>query len=154
MGILKNFHLVVNICRVFFARVDQVSFNSGSDRFHKTVVFPVGQKWNELYFTPGSVDFTENSKPEDPGDLYEQVLKLIFPGEEEANTSAMQDLLHPLIIMMKTNSGAYRIFGCPDNPVKMINNRSTGTKSQSELSFSCLAQESAWSHDFPVTTLP
>ncbi len=154
MKIPKNTNLVVNICRVFYARCDQVSFNSGTDQFHKAVVFPAGKKWNEIYFTTGSADFTENGKTEDPGMLYEQVLKMIYPGEDESKVMDAEDLYYPLIIMMKTTSGSFRIFGCPVNPVKWMNNKLIGTKSRSELSFSCLAQEPAWWHDTPVTTLP
>jgi hypothetical protein len=66
----------------------------------------------------------------------------------------MEDLIPPLIMMIKTIAGDYRIFGCQDNPVHLINNRSTGTKTNSELSFTCLAQEPAWWHDTPVNNLP
>ena len=143
--ISKNKNLVVTICHVSYAHSNIVTFLDGSDRFHKNVQFPAGQVWKEIYFTTGTADFTENQKENDPGYLYDQALKITFPGEDEAKTLSLDDLNQPLVILMKLSSGESKVFGSPDNPAKLIDTKSIGTKSSlSNLLFSCSSQELAW----------
>ena len=141
----KNKNLVVNICKVFFASYDHISFLPGKDQFHKTILFPEDRSWNEIYFTSGTAEFSEARKNNDQGDLLEQTLKIIIPGEDEENSNALFDLLHPLVLLMKLSNGLYKVFGSPDVPAKMIENRTDGAKiSNTEILFSCMAQEYAW----------
>jgi uncharacterized protein with GYD domain len=143
--ISKNKNLVVTICHVSYAHSNIVTLLDGSDRFHKNVQFPAGQVWKEIYFTTGTADFTENQKENDPGYLYDQSLKITFPGEDESKTISLDDLNQPLVILMKLSSGESKVFGSPENPAKLIDTKSIGTKSSlSNLLFSCSSQELAW----------
>ena len=82
MSIPKNSNLIPAICEINWALLDDVdSITATPDRFHRQIAFKCGKNWQEIYFTPGSIEFTEKSKDTDAGELIEQSLKFMFPGE-------------------------------------------------------------------------
>jgi hypothetical protein len=151
----KNKNLVVNVCRVFYALCSEVAFKDGTDRFHKTIRFPQGLGWKEIYYTTGTAEYSEGSKINDPGNTYVQLLNVVFPGIGQTNTKSIDDLFSPLVLLMKLSTGEYMIFGSPSIPSRLNVSLAAGAKNSNfQLQFSCTSQEPAWWSDLPVTGLP
>lgn len=154
MIIGKNLNLTPAVCRIFFAPVDDVnSISPIPDRFHRHLAFkyripePTELSWKEIYFTAGTAEFNEKSKDTDSGELIEQSLKFIFPGEDEANLAAL-DLIagRPVLVKVQYSAGMSKLIGDLDNGAKLsqviqISNKISG----SQLEFTCLATyRSCW----------
>ena len=76
--------------------------------------------WETIYFTPGTAVFTEVQKEEDPGQLFTQILKFLFPGEISTNAATFDELLQrPLLIAMYLTNSQTKILGTAGNPARM-----------------------------------
>lgn len=148
MAISKNSNLLPLICGIYYALPEEVvslSYSS-TDLYHKTIVFKTGKAWKQIYFTPGSAEFTENDKSSDPGILSEQTLKFIFPGEDENNNKDI-DLIKDRPVLVKIfypSINLSKIMGTLENGARLISNLTTSPKSSGrEMIFACLGDEPA-----------
>ena len=135
MSLTKNSNLVPVICNVYFSPIEDVdSIFSGTDRFHQIVVFNSGKSWQEIYFTPGTAEFNEKPKDNDAGTLFEQSLKFIFPGEDESNASAFDQVMdRPVLVKMQYSNGILKILGTKEIPARLslvsqVTPKSTGAQ--------------------------
>ena len=154
MIIGKNSNLTPAICRIFLAPVDDVSsITPIPDRFHRHLAFkyripePTELSWKEIYFTAGTAEFSEKSKDTDSGELIEQSLKFIFPGEDESNLTAL-DLIacRPVLVKVQYSTSMSKLIGDLDNGAKLSQVTQVSNKiSGSQLEFTCLATyRSCW----------
>ena len=143
----KNSNLAITITGVFYCYPDvPVSITNHIDQFHKDIVYVEHTSlWTKVYSTPGSASFEEKEKDNDAGVLFEQTLKFLHPGEDDANTDSFEDMRRPLIVKITYNKGLPKMFGCSGNPAKFERLSKTSAKdSASECIFYCLASEPAW----------
>ena len=112
----------------------------GSDLFHLRVTLKNNCAWKEIYLTAGSAEFTEVQKEEIPGQSYQQKLRFLFPGEDEANQSDLEPLItRPVVIRMEYSDGKSKIMGDISNPARVIKSQKTDSKySGFELTASCV----------------
>jgi hypothetical protein len=148
MSIIKNSNLTPAVCEIFVAHLNDVdSISTSPDRFHRHVSFNIGKNWQEIYFTPGTAELSEKSKDTDSGELIEQSLKFIFPGEDESNLAAL-DLIagRPVLVKVQYSIGLSKLIGDLDNGSKLSQNTQVSNKiSGSQLEFTCLATyRSCW----------
>ena len=138
----KNSNLVPAVCGISCAPLDDVdAITSTPDRFHRHVGLKTGKSWEHIYFTPGTAEFTEKPKDTEAGELIEQSLKCIFPGDDDANLAAF-DLIsaRPLLVIVQFNTGDGKIMGDLGNGAKLAQTSQFSAKgSGSQLEFSCMA---------------
>ena len=127
----KNTTLIKSVCKVSCILLSEVeSMVTGSTRFHRTITLKTGKNYTDIYFTPGSAEFTEKPKDTDSGILYEQSLKIQFPGEDETNLVDLDALTGPpLLIKMELSSGLSKLIGELENGAKMEQTEQLGQKS-------------------------
>jgi len=141
MTIHKNSNLTPAVCKILFALIDDVQEISSPDRFHRVVTFLSGKSWQEIYLTPGTFEFSEKSKDNDAGDLIEQSLKFIFPGEDESNLSDLDAVIgRPVLVKIQYHTGGSKLMGDMLNGAKLSQINQVSAKSTgSQLEFSCMA---------------
>lgn len=148
MSIRKNSNLTPAVCRISFAPlVDIDSISASADRFSRNVSFKSGKTWQDIYFTPGTAEFSEKSKDTEAGDLFEQSLKFIFPGEDEYNLASLDLVLgRPALVRIEYSSGMSKLLGAIDNGAKLSQVTQISSKvSGSQMEFTCLAAaRSCW----------
>ncbi len=138
----KNSNLVPAVCAIFCAPLDDVdAMTSTPDRFHRHVDLKTGKSWERIYFTPGTAEFTEKPKDTDSGELIEQSLKCMFPGEDDSNLAAFDAIAsRPLLVVLQLNTGESKIIGDMGNGAKFFQTSQFSVKgSGSQLEFSCMA---------------
>ena len=98
---------------MFYAFTYEIdSISNGSTSKHKTVSFNDGKAWKEIYFTPGSANYSEPPKKNDAGIIYNQKLTAFHPGEDENNVIDFSNLENrPLIIKVLYSSGQMKLVG-------------------------------------------
>ena len=147
MTLSKNQNLLSTICNVYFAFPEEISsYVDGADPYHVVITFKTGKAWKEIYFTPGSAEVTENLKAAEQGVLHDQLLKFIFPGEDDGNLRDLELMKdRPVILKMYfPSANKSKIMGTMENGARLIFNFSTSQKSTGwEMAFSCLADEPA-----------
>ena len=113
MSIEKNSNLVPAVCTISCVQLDDVdAITSTPDRFHRHVDLKTGKSWEQVYFTPGTAEFSEKPKDTDAGELIEQSLKCIFPGEDDTNLAAFDAIAaRPLLVVIHFNTGESKIMG-------------------------------------------
>ncbi len=142
MTIAKNSNLIPTICKIFFAPISDIySISIVTDRFHRLVTFKNSKAWQEVYFTPGSADFTEKPKDTDPGELIEQSLKFMFPGEDDTNLVALDAILgRPGLVKIEYTGDVSKLMGDLENGAKITQNYQISAKGTgSQLEASCMA---------------
>jgi hypothetical protein len=148
MTILKNTTLIPTICRMRYVFADLVTTNRNV--YGKTVDIGIIQppNWNEIYFTPGTAEFTEVQKEEDPGALYTQTLRFVFPGENAANANAFDDLLNrPLLFSLYYTNLVTKILGSSDIPARMTKSLKTDAKGTTwEFTVVCFDKDQAFTY--------
>lgn len=147
MFIDKNSITLLTICRLYVAPiVDVSSFNDGSSRFYKIITFKSLKRWLEIYFTPGSAQFTEKEKEEDAGNLVEQSLKFTFPGEDLDSTSLLVQLERQQLIVLMSIDGTFpKVFGSLENGARLKRSSQITPKgSATECEIICSAQQFSW----------
>ncbi|MFZ4522998.1 MAG: hypothetical protein ACOYNC_14910 [Bacteroidales bacterium] len=138
MSIMKNSNLVLSVCRIFVTPIDEVAAIISVNQFCRSVTLKNGKSWQELYFTPGTAEFGEKPKENDAGDLIEQSLKFIFPGEDSSNLFSFDALQgRPVLVKIEVSSGVIKLMGDLENGAKLsvgfqISQKASG--SQMELS--------------------
>ena len=142
MSIEKNSDLIPLVCKIYFAPLDNIdSITPVTDRFHRQVTFKEALTWQEIYLTPGTAEFTEKPKENDAGELIEQSLKFIFPGEDDSNLSDLDTILgRPGLVKIEYSTGGKKLLGDLENGAKLsqllqISLKQTG----SQLEFTCMA---------------
>ncbi|MEI6900671.1 MAG: hypothetical protein WCL00_12400 [Bacteroidota bacterium] len=148
MAIPKNTFLIPTICRIRFV------FSSVVTTTRKPLghLIEIGNippaTWDEIYFTPGTAVFTEVQKEEDPGQLYTQTLKFLFPGEALTNATAFDELLNrPLLIAMFSTNSMTKILGTSDNPARMSKSLKTDERGTTwEFTVVCFDKDQAYSY--------
>lgn len=147
MTIAKNSNLIVSVCTVFVVPVEDVqTISAGADRFHQVVALKGGKSWTEIYFTPSTGEFTEKSKDTDAGTLYEQSLKLQFPGEDDTNLAELEAIAdRPLLVAIQLSEGTYyKLIGSLENGAKLNPAIQLSSKgSGSVLEFYCQSSQKA-----------
>lgn len=142
MTIAKNSNLIPSICKIFFAPLDDLdAISSSPDRFHRYIYFKTGKSWQPIYFTPGSAEFVEKPKDNDSGELIEQSLKFIFPGEDSGNLASLDAILNrPSVVKLQYPYGTSKLLGDLGNGAKLSQILQVSSKAYgSQLEFSCMA---------------
>lgn len=142
----KNSILNIQVCKIYFALIDNVqSIVDGDDRFHKVITFNEGKDWEEIYSTPGSIEFTENPKDNEAGNLIEQMIKFSFPGEDDLNLKDLDAVINrPVIVKVEYSSALMKLIGAIENPAKIARAiQQTAKSSGSTMEISCLAPVNA-----------
>jgi hypothetical protein len=140
MTIIKNLNRIASICKLFYVYKEEIaSMSFGSDVFHLNIVLRSGYDWKEIYFTPGSSEFTEVQKEEDAGQTYQQKIRFLFPGEDDGNSSDIDPVINrPVVIRLDYSNGAMKIIGSISNPARINKSQKTDSKySGCELSGYC-----------------
>lgn len=130
------------VCKIFFAPLSDVgSITNAADRFHRTVTFKTGKAWQEIYFTPGTAELTEKPKDTDAGQLIEQSLKFIFPGDDDDNLYYFDDILNrPALVKIQFQDASSKLLGDLTNGAKLSQTAQFSAKgSSSQLEFLCMA---------------
>ena len=142
----KNENLIPAICKISVAPIADVSSLAPStNRSYLILVFENGKTWQPVYSTPGSAEFTEKPKETDAGEIIEQSVKFMFPGEDPANRADLDQLIRrPLIAKLDYNNGGSKIVGSLDIPAKLSQLLQVGGKSSgSQLEITCMANSRA-----------
>ncbi|MEI7723460.1 MAG: hypothetical protein WCK09_00290 [Bacteroidota bacterium] len=142
MTIQKNSNLIPSVCKISVVPVSEVSYlGNTTDRFHKSIDFSGSIGWTGIYFTPGTAEFVEKPKDTDAGDLLEQSLKFIFPGEDDANVSALDALVGPpVLVKIEYTTGAAKIMGDMVNGAKLsLTNQVASKGAGYQFEFTCSA---------------
>jgi len=150
MALIKNKNLVPIICGVSYILMEDIqSFNPGTDISTRYITFQENKKPQGIYYGVGSAEFTEDEKQDDPGSLFEQRLKIIFPGEDRTNAMTFIGLINrPVVILLKYSTGLIKIMGCPDNPAILLTKHQISSKqSNKELDFICTSTDPAYVWD-------
>jgi hypothetical protein len=141
MTIVKNSNRTASICKLFYVYKEEICImNFGSDVFHLVVTLKNNYTWKEIYFTPGSAEFTEVQKEEIPGQSYQQKLRFLFPGEDEANLSDLDPVItRPVVIRMDYGNGKSKLMGGIGNPARVNKSHKSDSKyTGTELTASCV----------------
>ena len=142
MTIAKNTNLIPMECKIFIAPlIDVDSITNAADRFHRSVTFETGKTWQEVYFTPGTAELTEKPKDTDAGELIEQSLKFIFPGDGDGNLASMDAILNrPALVKIQFQDATSKLMGDTANGAKLTQLSQFSAKGAgSTLEFSCMA---------------
>ncbi len=144
--ISKNSNLTPAVCKIFFSLQEDIdAISSIPDRFHRHVDFKSGKTWSEIYFTPGSAEFTEKPKDNDAGELIEQSLKFIFPGEDDTNLADLDAIrARPVLVSIQYSDGESKLMGDLANGAKItqvsqVSSKATGA----QIEFYCLTPDRA-----------
>ena len=139
---MRNTNLIPSVCKIFFAPLSDINaISSTTDRFHRYVEFVDGKSWQQMYFTQGTAEFSEKSKDTESGEIIEQSLKFIFPGEDENNLASLDAIVgRPLAVKIQYSSGLMKLMGDVGNGVKLAQvNQISAKASGSQMEFSCMA---------------
>ena len=148
MAISKNTFLIPTICRIryVFANLVTTIHKPLDHTVEIGIIPPIA--WFEIYFTPGTAEFTEVQKQEDPGSLYTQTLKFLFPGESVYNAGAFDELLNrPLLMSLYYTNSMTKILGSSDNPARMNKSLKTDAKGTTwEFTVICYDKDQAYTY--------
>jgi hypothetical protein len=142
MTIAKNTNLIPTVCKIFFAPLTDIdSIANSTDRFHRSVTFETGKAWQEVYFTPGTAELTEKPKDTDAGELIEQSLNFLFPGDGDGNLASLDAIINrPSLVKIQFQDSTSKLMGDPDNGAKLTQLSQFSAKGAgSTLEFSCMA---------------
>jgi len=120
VAISKNTFLIPTICAIRFVFSDQVT-TTRKPLGHLIEIGAIPPElWTDIYFIVGTAVFTEVQKEEDPGQLYTQMLKFLFPGESITNATGFDQMLNrPLLMALYYTNSMTKILGSSDNPARM-----------------------------------
>jgi hypothetical protein len=137
----KNTFLTPSICGVYLVPLSEIaSVLPDSDGFHYHVTLKAGTDWQQIYFTPGSAELTEKPKETDAGLLYEQTLRMTFPGDDDTNLAALDQIVdRPGLVKIQLSSGQFHLMGEMENGARLSRSfQLAGKNSGSQLEFTCL----------------
>jgi hypothetical protein len=105
------------------------SFEIGSTPQHRTISFSNGEAWKDLYFTPGTPDFSQTSKRTSSGKIYNQTLSFSSPGDDPVSDSEMEKIEELMCVAKITYSdGTAKIIGSDKNSANFSNNFKSDSK--------------------------
>ncbi len=142
MTIPKNTTLIPTVCKIYFAPLTDIdAIANSSDRFHRSVTFETGKAWQEIYLTPGSAEFIEKPKDAEAGELIEQSLRFLFPGDGDGNLTSLDAILNrPSLVKIQFHDSTAKLMGDIGNGAKLTQLLQFSAKgSGSTLEFSCMA---------------
>lgn len=131
MSLIKNSNLVHSICGISVVPLDEVdSLYVSASPHHAGVTLKSGKQWSDIYFTPGTAEFTEKTKDTDQGNLFEQAIRFVYPGMDETNQHSMDTIREkPLLVRFMVSSNAkWMIIGDIDNGAKLALSTQISTK--------------------------
>lgn len=92
------------------------------------IVFKAGKSWNNLYFTPGTLNIEEKEKDNEGGKIIDFDIKLNYPGDTRSSSSELEMMRNRLylikIVDMNNNSFLY---GTDTNPFSMSVEKKKGS---------------------------
>ncbi len=157
MSILKNTNLNSIICGILYCFPEEVlSIADGRSEYHKIITLVTGKTWKQIYFTPGSADFQEPQKIDDPGSVFEQKLKFVFPGENESNAITISEISNrPILVLLTYNIGRAKFIGDLDNPARLLPTVQTNPKvTNRQMEITCTAISTAKWMDTTGQSIP
>ena len=148
MTIVKNPTLIPTICRIRFVFANLVTTIRKPLGHTVDIGILLPSSWDEVYFTPGTAEFTEVQKQEEPGSLYTQTLRFLFPGESVTNAGSFDELLNrPILMSMYYTNSMIKILGSSDNPARMTKSLKTDSKGTSwELTVVCFDKDQVFTY--------
>jgi hypothetical protein len=76
------------------------------------IIFNTGKTWNEIYFTPGTLNIDEKKKSDDGGEIIEYTVKLSFPGDTSAATLQFDNMSkRKLLLLIEDQNGNIQLYG-------------------------------------------
>ena len=83
-------------------------------------------QWKKIYFTPETCSAESVSKDDDAGIFYTNSIEFEYHGENAETSNILEYLVNVPILVIATNlNGTERLFGTPQNPVKLRYNQKT-----------------------------
>lgn len=90
------------------------------------VVLKNNVEWKTIYFTPETCFAGSESKNDDAGTFYTNTITFQHPGENEDTSLALETLKEtPMIAIVKNLNGVEKLFGTPDNPMRLYYDQNT-----------------------------
>jgi hypothetical protein len=140
--IKKNTFLTPAICGVWFVPMsDVVTVFAEPNGFYFHVTLSAGADWKQVYFTPGSAELSEKPKETDAGLLYEQSLRMNYPGDDADNILTLDAITDRAgLVKIQLSSGQFRLMGTIENGSRMMRSLQVGSKATGhQLEFTCLS---------------
>ena len=132
----KNLSLNSTVCAVQYCPVSDIIKNSIVLNVFK-IDFASGKDWQDLYGTPGSMEFEFIQDLVGGNVVYKQKVSLFFPGMDSTNLSDFKNKPDTLYIVKVTlNNGDEYILGSKENPAQYMETWNT-TKKGKNISFWC-----------------
>jgi len=140
----KNSNLAQQICEIHFALAiwaESVEDHSTAE-FTKVVTFFSGYDWEQIEFTAGTAEFSEN---EDSLHTFKQQLNCFYPGDD-ADTIVDMEQLRGLKLLVKLvyGDGQTKLLGTKDNAAMLISNQNIGGKTGYSLRFTRNGERAYW----------
>jgi hypothetical protein len=142
MTIVKNTNRIPSICKLRYLFINEIrQMDYSCDQFHKWVYLIGSASWREIYFTPGSAEFTEVQKQETAGLLFNQTLRFFFPGEDDGNTASFDALIsRPVVFGIEYSNQKIKLLGSVDRPARLFKSFKTDSKG-STCEFTAICQD-------------
>jgi hypothetical protein len=141
MALQKNTNLTPKITKVYYSLTENVaSVEKTNSDLTKQVTFNAGHTWNELYFTAGTASYAEPTMDDRSGTIYNQSLKMIYPGEDETNAATLYNINgRKMIVRLDYNNGVYKIIGDLERPARLKKDYSTDITTRNNIEVYCQA---------------
>lgn len=131
MSLSKNQNLSVSICALeIIPLADVASISRTTDKHHVTITLNSGKSMTKVYFTPGTAELSVKPKETDAGTIYEQMLKISYPGIDDSNLQSFDSLVdRPLLVVLYLSSDVKLLIGGNGNGAKLSVNSQISSKS-------------------------
>jgi len=128
--------VLVQICKVFYQYLENVASITDNGNGSATVAFNGQLKWEEIYFTAGSIGLAvEQKRDNEAGIYYNHKFSAKHPGENTDVTTWREIVRHELLIKLEYNTGDEKLIGNADNPVRIDESYKSGHTTGREVSF-------------------
>ena len=117
------------ICLIEFVAVSDITSYVRVKNFAAVITLAGQLTWNKLYATPVNIQYSEKIELTSAGNIYRQELKSWFPGLDHNSIELLLQLLNiPLLIRITFQDSTSIVFGNPDEPMKLLPDFETGTR--------------------------
>ena len=91
------------------------------------IVLKDGAEWQTIYFSPETCQTDSENKTDDAGSYYNNTIKADYPAENADASIALESIKDiPMLVIAKNVNGVEKLFGTPENPIRLQYNQPTG----------------------------
>jgi len=123
MNVFKNNNsLALSVCKVWFVRtLDVLSIVRDLKNPHSLRLnFKTGKGWVEIYGSPSSKKYTENTREHGAGEWFDQKLELVYPSDSVSNLVDFDNIeQYRFILRYMDSRGVNWVVGSKDCPMYM-----------------------------------